>query len=671
MMKPIMEHMEEVLSDCISGFHQYILRDPVRPIYVGRQLCEMLGVNAEELVSDTEDRYAARIHPADRGVYAEFLRELSESECTRTVQYRLTAKDGMLLHVSDTMTSRCTEDGTLVGHSVLSDITPLKTEMENLRFLNDTVPCGFLKYTCEKQPKVTYINDRMIEMLRFPETRPGELDYLELYRENIFLMIPMEERRMFSHFLHRVYTQDQPIAGEITVLRCDGTKAHMFGWVTKTVNAQGQEEFQSVCIDVTEKYRRKKADEAERYVQALTDVYDHIFEYDFSNNTVKVLYGQKHNLFSRLLNIPMQMEEATAQWIESAVHEDDRARVSGFFGDFCRRALPTVEKQPPQIRYRALSSSGECRTYVGIFVQIAANTYLFCCRHAADETENDTLRHENLSLKNINENMQELVLRFTDGIAAFEVTADNVTPLYASDNVCEFFGFTKEEWLPMMKQSNSIKDFVSRSSVAYEDFVALLETGEAEFTYYDLNRGVSRRIKAICSQKSPGGTSPRYVMLYNVHDGNDASPAGSLDKNAVSIRTFGYFDVFIGETPIAFRNKKSKELLALLVDRRGGYVSSEEAIGFLWEDEPANSVTLARYRKVALRLKNLLEEYGIADIVESVDGKRRIVPERIRCDLYEYLSGKEEFSQLFKGSYMTNYSWGENTLGELMSRDAL
>ena len=26
-----------------------------------------------------------------------------------------------------------------------------------------------------------------------------------------------------------------------------------------------------------------------------------------------------------------------------------------------------------------------------------------------------------------------------------------------------------------------------------------------------------------------------------------------------------------------------------------------------------------------------------------------------------------EFSQLFKGSYMTNYSWGEMTLGELFS----
>ena len=74
---------------------------------------------------------------------------------------------------------------------------------------------------------------------------------------------------------------------------------------------------------------------------------------------------------------------------------------------------------------------------------------------------------------------------------------------------------------------------------------------------------------------------------------------------------------------------------------------------------------MSRYRKVALRLKNTLEEYGISDIVESVDGKRRIVMEKVQCDLYNYLSGKEEYAQLFKGSYLTNYSWSETTLGEL------
>ena len=141
----------------------------------------------------------------------------------------------------------------------------------------------------------------------------------------------------------------------------------------------------------------------------------------------------------------------------------------------------------------------------------------------------------------------------------------------------------------------------------------------------------------------------------------------SGDGPQIMIRTFGYFDVFVDGKPIAFRNEKSKELFALLVDRRGGYVSSDEAITFLWEDAPADQVTLSRYRKVAMRLKNTLEEYGISDAVESVNGKRRIIPERISCDLFDYLSGKPEYSQLFKGSYLTNYSWAETTLAELQS----
>ena len=131
------------------------------------------------------------------------------------------------------------------------------------------------------------------------------------------------------------------------------------------------------------------------------------------------------------------------------------------------------------------------------------------------------------------------------------------------------------------------------------------------------------------------------------------------------MRTFGYFDVFVEGRPIAFRSQKAKELFALMVDRRGGYVTSDEAISFLWPEEPANTVTLARYRKVALRLKNILEEYGISRVIEAVDGKRRIVPEEVQCDLYDYLSGGEEYEKLFKGSYLSNYSWGETTLGEL------
>lgn len=658
-MKNEPRNLQQILSRSISGFHQYCLTSPVRLSYVSENLCRMLGFSEEELLRDREDGYARQVHPADREAYDAFLHSFGDAQ-TKTAQYRLVRKDGSVLHVSDTMTAGFL-DGVLVGDSVLSDITELKRETENLRFLNETMPCGFLKYTCEKTPRITYLNDQMMRLLRFPEKTEDGFDAQELYRQNLYMLIPVEERRRFAGYLDRVYAQGAPIAGEMTVLRCDGTKAYLFGWVTKCVNEQGVEEFQSACMDITQRHHIQKERETKRYLKALTDVYDKIFEYDLSGRTVKCLHGQNSPMFRWIEGIPMQMEDATDKWILGTVFEEDREKVRAFFSAFWRRSEPLGEA-PPVIRYRALSSNGMLKTYTGLFVKIDSSVSLFCCRSVPDAGEADSLRSENSSLKGMNENMQKLVMQFTDGLAAFEIVDGMVTPLYASDNVCEFFGFTREAWMSVMKKRTPIREFVSHSKAAYEDFLELLAKGEAEFTYYDLTRQRERRIKAICSQRSPEGTSPRYVMLYNIDE-----KAGQTSESArVNIRTFGYFDVFVKEKPIAFRNEKSKELFALLVDRRGGFVSSEEAISYLWEEEAANSVTLARYRKVALRLKNLLEEYGISDIVESVNGKRRLVTDKVRCDLYDYLSGQEEYAQLFKGSYLSNYSWGENTLAELM-----
>ena len=656
-MKNTLNNIDAILSRNISGFHQYVLNDPVHLSYVSKNLCDMVGSTENELLSESDDLYARLVYPADAGLYRRFIDDLKSKASELTAQYRLTKKDGSILYVSDTMSCERLEDGTLVGYSVLTDITDVKSENDNLRFLNETIPCGFLKYTCEKQPKVTYINKHMVDFFRFPETHDGELDYMELYKNNIFLMIPMEERRKFALYLNRVYTAGAPVAGEMTLLRCDGTRAHVFGWVTKCVNEQGEEEFQSVCIDITERHHARKEDQTKRYLKALTDVYDKIFEYDLETNTVKCVHSNNSPMFKWLENMSIPIDDAIEQWISSTVVEENRDKVRTFFRDFRQRKLHESDLKPPQITYKAHSSSGEIKLYNGILLNMDRRTSLYCCRCAGDLRE-DALRLEYDSLK---ENMGELVMRLTEGAAAFRVTNESVKPLYASDNVCKFFGFTKDEWLEIMKKGAPLKQFVARSGVAYEEFERLLKNGEAEFTYFDLESKSEKHIKAICSQKS----SPRYVMLYNIGGKETTGDKNSTGNSAVSIRTFGYFDVFVGDRPIAFRNKKSKELFALLVDRRGGYVSSEEAISFLWEDEPVSPVTLARYRKVALRLKNILEEYGISDVIESVDGKRRIVTEKVRCDLYDYLSGKEEFSQLFKGNYLINYSWGENTLAEL------
>ena len=666
-MNNTLNNIEEILGHQICGFHQYVLTSPVHLNYVSVNLCEMLGIQQTELLDDRADLYAQMVHPADREKYSDFINKIIIKEQSLTGEYRLVKKDGTIICVRDTITPKKLDDGTLIGHSVLTDITDIKNENTDLQFLNETVPCGFLRYTCEKQPKITYINPKMIELLRFPEVKDGEMDYLEMYKSNIFLMIPMEERRRFSKYLNRVFSSDVPIAGDMTLLRCDGTRAHIFGWVTKCINEQGEAEFQSVCMDITERYQARKSSESKRYLQALTDVYDKIFEFNLDANTVKCLHCEENSYFKRFENIAMQIEDALEKWLIASVATEQQDTIRRFFKDFCQKRLSGVDGKPPQITYKARSTDNNVKQYTGVFIKVDESVSFYCCREVKEAAESVALREENSQLK---EKMRNLVTQFSDGIAAFEVTAEGlVKPLYATENVCDFFGYTEEEWLPLTERFTPLENFVSYSEVPYEKYAELLRTGEAEFSYFDYQSETERKIKAICSEKEPNVNSSRYVMLYPVEGGSEAVKQTLPENRTVSIRTFGYFDVFVGDTPIAFRNKKSKELLALLVDRKGGYVTSEEAISFLWEDEPANTLTLSRYRKVALRLKSTLEEYGITDIVEAVDGKRRIVMEKVECDLYNYLSGKEEYSQLFTGSYLTIYSWGETTLGELMNEE--
>ena len=665
-MKHMLDNREEILEYCVSGFHQLTLQPSVQLGYVSENFCAMLGYTREEWEQQAGHQQGNHwfVHPADRQICESLWGRLSQSEQTITESYRVLCQDGTVKYINDTATSRRLSDGSLVAYSTWSDVTAARKEYRELQFLNDTIPCGFVRYTCEKCPRVTYMNRQMLQILRLSEETVTARE-IELYRDDLYRMVPMEEQGRFARFLERVNAQGETVAGEMTVLRADGTRARVYGWVTKHTDAEGREEFQSVCMDITEKYEREKKQESKRYLNALTDIYDMIFEYDYSARTVKCLYGQKSGTFRLLQNIPMQLEEATESWIGNTVSQVDRDRVLRFFRELYRREAREREGQPPQIRYHALSSDGSLKLYAGIFLKIDPSVSYFCCRHVIEEQENDMLRSENVSLKSMNENMQELMVRFTDGIVAFQVEGDHVKPLYGSDNVCRFFGYSQEEWQRIVQERPTIREFVSRSSVEYEAFMDLFRNGEAEFEYIDIRTQLPHRVKAVCSHMHFGSSASKYVMLYSADEDHRPHREEQPERPKVSIRTFGYFDVFVDGRPIAFRNEKSKELFALLVDRRGGYVSSEEAIGFLWEDEAANSVTLARYRKVALRLKNILEEHGIADIMESVNGRRRLVTDRVQCDLLDYLSGKEEYAQLFKGNYLTNYSWGETTLGEL------
>lgn len=251
----------------------------------------------------------------------------------------------------------------------------------------------------------------------------------------------------------------------------------------------------------------------------------------------------------------------------------------------------------------------------------------------------------------------------------FTLENDEIRALCLSPETGRFLGLNEQKRRQAVEDGMSIHEFFQHCPLSGEDVLELMDTGRKVYTIGFGDGRMETKAAQLSSTVSDG--EPVYSLQYNMLDSETVSEdelnteSGTyLDKH-ITIRTFGYFDVFVNGNPIAFKSAKAKELLAILVDRRGGYVSAGDAISYLWEDEPANKVTLARYRKVAMRLKNELKENNINDLVISLDGKRCINQKIVECDLYEYLIDKQKNRELFCGSYMLNYSWGEYTQAEL------
>lgn len=142
---------------------------------------------------------------------------------------------------------------------------------------------------------------------------------------------------------------------------------------------------------------------------------------------------------------------------------------------------------------------------------------------------------------------------------------------------------------------------------------------------------------------------------------------GESDIELPVIRTFGRFDLFTHGRAVHFSNKKAKELLALLVDQCGGTVTMEQAIDTLWEHRPYDKNTKALYRIALKNLRDTLQAVGCSDILIENRGQRSVDVSKVRCDYYDFISNNGKSDQ-FHGEYMTNYEWGEYTLGKISEK---
>lgn len=404
-----------------------------------------------------------------------------------------------------------------------------------------------------------------------------------------------------------------------------------------------------MLLNIYEEKKKNVEWSAKRYV-----VYSRagvtVADYDYENKKYWVTNGFKRYKFAEKQLGYMSAEEAA-----DYIHPDDIETANQFIERINSKKYEYTEGE-----FRLLMSDGEYLwNQVGVSLFYKDNgdikRIIITLRVVDDEKKKES------SLEYAKMYLNKLLNNTGNSIFTFRIEDNKIRLVYFTSKCSRYFGVTPSELDSRCAAGEPPEKILKSMPLTDEQFRKLIKEGNCVFEVTDA-QGKTEPVTFHCEKLDEN----YFVTLYTADDKiSDRRFAAENRMHDIKINTFGFFDVFVDGKPILFGNEKAKELLAVLVDRRGGYITSREAIGYLWENEPVDEHTLARYRKTAMKLKNTLKEYGIDYIIENVNGKRRIAVGEVDCDLYNYLSGEPKYMNTFHGVYMTNYSWGEITLAGL------
>ena len=134
-------------------------------------------------------------------------------------------------------------------------------------------------------------------------------------------------------------------------------------------------------------------------------------------------------------------------------------------------------------------------------------------------------------------------------------------------------------------------------------------------------------------------------------------------EKLLRVSCFGNFEVYVKEEKLVFKRLKTKELFAFLVDRKGSGMTAKQICAVLFPDDTDDSKNAAYLRQLFMDLKNTLRSVGAEAVLCHETPCYRIDTGLIKCDYFSYLeTGKPEF----RGEYMTQYSWAEETCAMLL-----
>lgn len=128
----------------------------------------------------------------------------------------------------------------------------------------------------------------------------------------------------------------------------------------------------------------------------------------------------------------------------------------------------------------------------------------------------------------------------------------------------------------------------------------------------------------------------------------------------LEVRCFGRFDVIANGASVEFKRSKCKEVMAYMIDKRGGEVPEDEFRFLLWTEEEDTEKKRRYVRNIMSEIRSALKEHGADNIIlNNGKGSYRINREAISCDYYDYLDGKRSFPKEELQAYMEQYDWAE------------
>ena len=133
-------------------------------------------------------------------------------------------------------------------------------------------------------------------------------------------------------------------------------------------------------------------------------------------------------------------------------------------------------------------------------------------------------------------------------------------------------------------------------------------------------------------------------------------------EKPLTVKCFGNFEVYVKNEKLMFKRLKTKELFAFLVDRNGASMTAKQICAALFPDDTDDNKNSAYLRQLVMDLKNTLKSVGAENVLCHETPCYRVDTILLRCDYISYLeTGKPEF----RGEYMTQYSWAEETCAML------